>query len=67
MKRLMCGLTVLALMLLCLGSALAEQKVRLPESRASTCTEPSSFKSRYSPSAICTSSSVSRRNTLIAS
>ena len=32
MKRLMCGLTVLALMLLCLGSALAEQKVRLPES-----------------------------------
>ena len=32
MKRLMCGLTVLALTLLCLGSALAEQKVRLPES-----------------------------------
>ena len=32
MKRLMCGVTALALVLLCMGSALAEQKVQLPES-----------------------------------
>ena len=32
MKRLMCGMMVLALVLLCMGGALAEQKVQLPES-----------------------------------
>ena len=32
MKRLMCGIMVLALVLLCMSGALAEQKVRLPES-----------------------------------
>ena len=32
MKRLMCGMMVLALVLLCMGGALAEQEVQLPES-----------------------------------
>ena len=32
MKRLMCGIMVLALVLLCMSGALAEQKVQLPES-----------------------------------
>ncbi len=32
MKRLMCGIMVLALVLLCMSGALADQKVQLPES-----------------------------------
>ena len=35
MKRLMCGIMVLALVLLCMSGALAERKVKLPESRYS--------------------------------
>ena len=35
MKRLMCGIMGLALVLLCMSGALAERKVKLPESRYS--------------------------------